>query len=666
MASSINVKIAPLPRGEYSSSATYAKLDVVSYNGSSYMAIKAVPTGTIPTNTTYWQLLAEAPSISDGSITTDKIADGAISEDKLDDDVLDIIKGAYPSDTASGNIASFPDGAEMPVEELKVNLEPIQDLNGYDSPWVGGAGKNLLNPTGTTQTINGVTFTVNADGSVNVTGTATANANFVYSVTTFGSALTGDYYLNGNPTGASSTTYRMRIRQYANSTWGAYSYDNNTTDYSFALASAEKVEVHILVVSGYAISGTLTFKPMLRLATESDASYAPYENICPITGHTETNVVRTGKNFLPTLISASTTKNGVTATLNSDGSVTLNGTATAGGYIRYPSSGKAFLNNKQGKYVTLSGCPSGGSTTQYRLCAYLYLNGTYTNRVIADYGSGASTNQPFDEYYAQIQYYNGVTYNNLTFKPQFEFGSSASDYEPYNGDTYNIPLNQTVYGGTLDVSTGVLTVTKGYKSFNGSENWQRTSGSSGVYRYNVNGTLTGSKRPASNSTNANLLSNMYESKTANQTYTGVQGISQQANLDDMYVYDSTYSALTLDDWKAHLASNNLQVIYELATPQTYQLTPTQVTTLLGYNNIWADNGTVEVKYLADTSLYIQKLTGSTEDDMVANQNISANQYFMVGNELFYSTTAIANGASIIVGTNCTKTNLAEALNALNS
>lgn len=83
MSSTINVKIAPLPRGDYSSSATYAKLDVVSYNGSSYMAIKAVPTGTVPTNTTYWQLLAEKPTIGDGSITTNKLANGAVTDAKL-------------------------------------------------------------------------------------------------------------------------------------------------------------------------------------------------------------------------------------------------------------------------------------------------------------------------------------------------------------------------------------------------------------------------------------------------------------------------------------------------------------------------------------------------------------------------------------------------------
>ena len=110
----------------------------------------------------------------------------------------------------------------------------------------------------------------------------------------------------------------------------------------------------------------------------------------------------------------------------------------------------------------------------------------------------------------------------------------------------------------------------------------------------------------------------------------------------------------------------LSVVFSLNTPQTYQLTPTQVKTLLGYNNIWTDSGTVEVQYLANIGLYIQKIIGATEDDMVANQNISANKYFFVGETLYYSTSAISAGQTIIVGTNCIKTNLADALNALNS
>ena len=49
-----------------------------------------------------------------------------------------------------------------------------------------------------------------------------------------------------------------------------------------------------------------------------------------------------------------------------------------------------------------------------------------------------------------------------------------------------------------------------------------------------------------------------------------------------------------------------QVVYELATPVTYQLTPQEIRTLLGTNNIWADTGDTSVGYKADTKLYIDK------------------------------------------------------------
>lgn len=48
------------PRGAYNSAETYNKLDVVLYNGSSYICKSDNTTNKVPTNTTYWQLLAQA------------------------------------------------------------------------------------------------------------------------------------------------------------------------------------------------------------------------------------------------------------------------------------------------------------------------------------------------------------------------------------------------------------------------------------------------------------------------------------------------------------------------------------------------------------------------------------------------------------------------------
>ena len=56
-----------------------------------------------------------------------------------------------------------------------------------------------------------------------------------------------------------------------------------------------------------------------------------------------------------------------------------------------------------------------------------------------------------------------------------------------------------------------------------------------------------------------------------------------------------------------LANTPLQVVALLATPIEYTLTPTEVTTLLGENNIWADTGEItELTYRADTGRYIAK------------------------------------------------------------
>lgn len=50
-------RVLLMPKGDYDPTVTYELLDIVSYNGSSYIA-KGTTTGNLPTNTTYWQLSA--------------------------------------------------------------------------------------------------------------------------------------------------------------------------------------------------------------------------------------------------------------------------------------------------------------------------------------------------------------------------------------------------------------------------------------------------------------------------------------------------------------------------------------------------------------------------------------------------------------------------------
>ena len=61
-------KVGMRMRGTWSSSTAYEVLDAVSYNGSLYIAKQAVPANTLPTNTTYWQIGADASVVLQGYV----------------------------------------------------------------------------------------------------------------------------------------------------------------------------------------------------------------------------------------------------------------------------------------------------------------------------------------------------------------------------------------------------------------------------------------------------------------------------------------------------------------------------------------------------------------------------------------------------------------------
>jgi hypothetical protein len=61
-------KVAYLSKGTYNSATQYEKNDVVTYQGSSYVSLQATK-GNVPTNTTYWQLIAEKGTKGDTGAT---------------------------------------------------------------------------------------------------------------------------------------------------------------------------------------------------------------------------------------------------------------------------------------------------------------------------------------------------------------------------------------------------------------------------------------------------------------------------------------------------------------------------------------------------------------------------------------------------------------------
>ena len=191
---------------------------------------------------------------------------------------------------------------------------------------------------------------------------------------------------------------------------------------------------------------------------------------------------------------------------------------------------------------------------------------------------------------------------------QIEISGTATDFEPYSGETYDIAFPAEageVYGGTLDVKNGVLTVDRAGILLDGS-----VVGSIGeiveakkeaTHLFQVNASTL--RIPIENYS-ADYATNLFGSDNAraNTTVTG------------SYVFNRTLRfrlpesiADTVVAVRAWLADNPLQIVYPLESPVTCQLTPQEIILLRGGNAVFADAGDVTLAYRQDVALLLGSL-----------------------------------------------------------
>ena len=159
------------------------------------------------------------------------------------------------------------------------------------------------------------------------------------------------------------------------------------------------------------------------------------------------------KNLLPfPYFHSSMLQAGITYTVNSDGTITANGTATGRSEFVLSANKSDWAS---GNYV-LSGCPSGGSADTYSLQT---ING------FSDTGSGLQKNDTAEFARISIIIKKGTTVSNLVFKPQLELGTTPTAYTPYISDLTsvnvtrygkNLTTPQQVYKGALEYSEEIF------------------------------------------------------------------------------------------------------------------------------------------------------------------------------------------------------------------
>ena len=201
--------------------------------------------------------------------STNAVASGGVYAglaDKID-------KSSTGYETITGNPLEFESPSPQ-IVGMKCDIEASQDLHGYDKPWAGGEGKNKCPAYTSTQTQYGVTIAGNSKGEISVNG-ALDGAD-LYGFMLFYNTLSleaGTYILNEtNPNGALLVLYDSNDNTLADS----------LVNKSFTLESATTTILRLFVYQNVQYDEVV--RPMIRLATETDPTFEPYSNICPISG----------------------------------------------------------------------------------------------------------------------------------------------------------------------------------------------------------------------------------------------------------------------------------------------------------------------------------------------------------------------------------------------
>lgn len=314
--------------------------------------------------------------------------------------------------TAEGKNIYIDDASAEPLIDIMLEGESQQATR---------SGKNLLDNTATTKISNGITFTVNSDGTVLVDGTNDTSANSSLVINRY-DLSPGTYILNGCPSGGASNTYRLAIQETGSySILGSIDIGNGSRE--FTIDTTTSVQIAIFIQKGLTINNLL-FKPMLREATIADDTYEQY-GASPSPDYRSKIENLEGENICPSL-NTTRTINGVTFTKNKDGSYTLNGTATA--ETTYPINVNTTTNTRtvllkaNSKYRMLSSYESGKYTTQV----------FYLKNNVMTYSSSLIETVEETKVGMSIRVYKDAVLDNVTIYPQITKGEEYKPYVPYN------------------------------------------------------------------------------------------------------------------------------------------------------------------------------------------------------------------------------------------
>ena len=238
-------RVLLIHKGNYDSSATYNPMDEVLYEGSTYVC-KATSTGNAPTNTTYWQMMAQKGENGSGS----------------------------PTGGTTGQVLTKKSSTNYDADwEDTFGIEDAKDAHILK-------GKNLAPLTLKSGSKNSVGYTV-SDGIISTSGTASGDTYITVCDYMDVKPYLDETLVISGCTGGSSdwSTYKLRCTVYDsnNSVIGFYdSYDGGAY-IDLYTPGMDHADIQLFINEGQNMAGK-TFSPMICTAIdwETSQTYKPY------------------------------------------------------------------------------------------------------------------------------------------------------------------------------------------------------------------------------------------------------------------------------------------------------------------------------------------------------------------------------------------------------
>ena len=485
-------------------------------------------------------------------------------------------------------------GTELYIEDAKACRILNTEIDGMYKQETT-SGKNLLEVVATSQTINGITFTINKDKTVTVNGTANGNSILILNSFDFQNGET--YILNGCPKNGGINSYKL----------DAFSQTglSNDTGNGININVGGQRNIRIVIFDGNRVNN-LVFKPMIIKGSEA-TEYEPYTGGNPSPNPDYQQEIKQVES-VKLNIKGKNLCDGINQNYYLNNDVNICGKTTGDSGLVIDVQDKA--------YVTVS---TKIIQERYRIACVNILPQDEKNIVVAY--RGVKKDNTSATVTANTTGYKYLIINATDLSSILvEAGSVATEYEPYQNQTINIDLKGNKLCAVSDIIKDKLLIDRdgnvalqkniGEVIFNGNGHWELAE--KGFYNSSY---FVGKK----DKKNFEACCNYFLVNRSNKAWTGLNhcGFNDSGYF---WIQEEHKLATTSEGFNEWLTTHNLEVYYVLATPKLIDLgqLPELPKTFNGINNIWAEtnlgNTEIEVEYVQDVKKLIENLQALALDN----------------------------------------------------